>query len=175
MQTIDDLEELIREEEQRLDVKNIKVLEYEDALRQKSVVKLVKRLNNTKYGVEKSITIRDDSGVNIFRHMVESGVREMRDFEYKEFGKSVEIDGRDITVVLETEMFKARCNECYYGKVYNRPNYAHVALTGDGSVITSIEEKRKATLFMALVSQIAHNCHCHRKTKDLYTNSAIVK
>lgn len=175
MQSIDDVEELVREEEQRLNVKNIKVLEYEDALRQKSGVKLVKRLNGTKYGVEKSITFRDKSGVDIFTHMVETGVREMKDFEYREFGKSAEIDGRDITIVLETEMFKARCDECYYSKTYNRPNYAHVELRGDGSVITSIEERRKATLFMALVSQIAHNCHCYRKTKDLYINSPIVK
>ncbi len=174
MHEIEELKELVREEEERVGVQNINVIKFEEPMRQNHVVRLMKRLNGTKYGLEESMSFEaKDAGM--LKRIVVQGVRKMRDFEYTEFGKTVTIDGRDITVVLESEMFKARCDRCAYGKTYDRPNYAPVAITEDGNILTRIEEERKPVLFMGLVAEISQKCICARKSKDLYSNSAIIQ
>lgn len=86
MHEIEELKELVREEEERVGVQNINVIKFEEPMRQNHVVRLMKRLNGTKYGLEESMSFEaKDAGM--LKRIVVQGVRKMRDFEYTEFGK----------------------------------------------------------------------------------------
>lgn len=143
----------------------IDVTVYEEPRRSATVVRLLTRYNDEKYGAEISFTretiekSRDDVCIS----QIKRKLRELDETIRSQNETTFEYRDTTITVNASSPMIFGQCGTCYYTKeIDNRLVKHETASFSECEPYPSIEEQQ--VLEMWMLEYIYRNCACNRKT-----------
>jgi len=114
----EDFVQLIEEALESHNLENVVIHSYVDNFEAHQVFHIQKVLNGTKYGAEITIShmecSQSENMKDLFKRKADKQARALREYEFDELGKQMQVDGRDITILTDDACITARCEQCKY-------------------------------------------------------------